>query len=164
MDKHGRTTLVKNGDVILIKKGMKVFAPIPLNMIEKTHPFQDKVVLGLVEIGKIYHSNPYSINTICSMIKNFVYEEFNADADYEVVDAFVSELPIDYEEKIFDSSIYEGEYIVTNAHYLEKRIIPYHVTCSKRDNPKICISFYQNTPMFSGNISEEIEVIGHINE
>lgn len=158
------TKLVKNGDIIRIKKGMNVITSVPINAFNKEKPFDKGYGENIVEVGQIYRSSPYSRKKIMEMLKNFLSSEFNANLPEEYLNIIIYKLQIDFEVNTFDTSFLEGEYVVYEACYLVKRIAPYQVKCFKKDNPKIRIKFYQMCPAYKANISTEIEVIGNINE
>ena len=155
--------LVKIGDIIRLNKGMTVITRAPVWIFNKDKPFSKEYCETVVEIGQIYQRSSYSKNKIMEMIQSFFNSEFNATLEEEHLSSIVDKLKIDYHAKNFDTSFLEGEYVVSDARYLMKRIAPYQVTCYKKNNSEIKIVFYQDCSVYKANI-KEIEVIGNVNE
>lgn len=155
--------LVKPGDIIRIKKGMIVRTRVPVKFFNNAKPFSQGAENASVVVGKIYKNSPYSREKVYKMLDLFLGSEFNVFLSEETLTKFVNDLPIDYEVKTFDTSYLEGEYVVFEALYLEKRIVTYQVFCYKKDNPDIKITFNQKGPGYK-TVNKDIEVIGNIDQ
>jgi len=156
--------LVRKDDIIQIKNGMNISARVPACVFDDSKPFSPEYTHAVVEVGKIYLSTPFSREKIIELLDAFISSKFNVFLSEEELKKFVNKFPVDYTVKSFNTSFLEGEYVVSEATFLEKRIMPYQVFCYKKDNPDIKIMFFQNCPVYKANISEEIEVVGNINE
>ncbi len=154
--------LVKTGDIIRLRKGMHITTLVPSWICDKEHPFSKNRVSEIIEIGKVYRSNPFSSKEVLEKVKTFLHRSFNVEMKDIDLESFVDKLPIDYEVKEFDTSIFECEYVVKSADYLKILIHPYYVVCYKKDDPSVIVSFYQGVPFSNKNIDCEIEVVGHI--
>lgn len=154
--------LLQKGDIIRLEKGMSVYANVPDNMLFSSRPFSTTETKSLVEIGRVYRkmetSKPKIIAEIVAAINKVV------EVSEQQVEDFVNSLNFDYSAKEFDTSIYEGEYVVD---YVDSNgggkaislfsVIEYpdgwHVYCYKKDNPSIKVDFYQ-TGFFTAMIPD----------
>ena len=152
---------VKKGDIIRLKKGMKVKVTLPEKFCDEDRPFSHTMVSKVITIGEILTTNPYTIKKVEEKLKDFCLVEFGIRLSNKQVGTFAVSLPIDYEEKRFDTSFFEGEYEVLEAQYLNIRIYPYYVKCRKKDCKAAFVEFYQQCPAVKCN-NDDVEVIGHI--
>ena len=157
--------LLRKGDLIRLESGMEIWAKIPQNAYFSNRQFSDKVSEEAIVIGRVYRQKGKDekeiIETIFEKISNIV------PVSISQVEDFVKSLKLDYSQKEFDSSVFEGVYIVDQTrlnggysieqddpdYYADRRYLPdgWRVYCHKLDNPEIKVNFYQ-TGRFHGLI------------
>ena len=90
---------------------------------------------------------------------------FGSNPTWGDITNLVKSLNIDYSAKSYDTSKYEGEYVVDNVFnssnnsYLCRN--RWHVSCYKLDDPSIKVDFYQTGESHALNHAN-IEAIGHV--
>lgn len=159
--------LLRKGDLVLLEKGMEILGMIPKNAYfssSYTH-FSKECTEAAIVIGRVYRQKGIDeyklIETVFNKISSTIPVSINQVGD------FVKSLNLDYSPKEFDSSVFEGVYIVDQTrlrggdsieqddpdYYKDKRYLPdgWRVYCHKQDNPEIKVSFYQ-TGCFHGLI------------
>ena len=152
--------LLQRGDIVRLEKGMQIIANIPENVFNEEKPFSSKEKSTMIEIGKIYHSKPFTQYEIKEMVQNYLRENFGVEASDSQVHSLLDTLNFDYSVKEFDTSIFEGEYVVykTGLNHPTKMLI-WPVSCSKLDNPDTKVFFYQYG--ISKACIPDIKAIGH---
>ena len=158
---------LEKGDVIRLEKGMKVNADMPRSVIYENEPYSKEMVHATIEIGVVYRSVPYPKYVLLEKMRNFLLKECGVKISETRLKALIYSLPIDMEVTKLDTSVYEGDYIVTHAEFLggnpEVITAPYCVYCYKKDNPDINVDFFLNTPYITPNI-KEVKKVGHIEQ
>ena len=138
--------LLHPGDIIRLETGMSIIASIPENVCNMDKPFSYKEKKSIVEIGKIYRSKPFTQYEIKGMVQNYLKENFGVEASDSQVHSLLDVLNFDYSVKEFDTSIFEGEYIVykSGLEYPTKAFV-WPVYCRKLDDSSIDVYFYQSS-------------------
>lgn len=145
--------LLRFGDVIEVKKGMKVYANIPEKFVIKEHFRSNKKVEAVILIGKIIKSQKFPFSELrTSLAYNLNNFRINVKENISEIDNFINSLNVDSSEDSLDTSLYEGKYFVYFADIDNTN--NYRVYCEKQDSSGIIISFYQ-----TGEKSAKIENI-----
>lgn len=129
--------LLQKGDVIRLDKGMKVYAKVPEKVLNKYRPFSTEKIRTDVLIGEMYCKPEISKHDILCEMMNAINSIVEV-SDKQVED-IIDFLNLDFSATVFDSSIYEGEFIVDYIDYNGG----WHVNCFKKDDPSIQVDFYQ---------------------
>lgn len=159
--------LLQKGDIIRLEPSMKVYMNIP-RMFRGGAAFDLDETHADVKIGQVYKREAPSAQDLVEQIFKKLKEI--VPVSQQQVSAFVDSLNLDMEEKVFDSSVYAGEYEVyqtlsNGGGYGGGGFCPdsvpypngWHVYCHKVDNPSVKVDFYQ-TGCFTAMI-EDIEPI-----
>lgn len=145
----GQRKLIEVGDIILIEKGMKVRADIQEKFVNPRSPYSSKVVHATIEIGKVYENKPFSREEVARKMQKILFEQFGVGiSENTAISLIVNYLNINYQIQKFDTSIYEGEYVVKSAGYYTSKLIrgPFPVQCYKKDDPSMLVDFYVDSP------------------
>ncbi len=140
--------LLQKGDIVRLELGKTIFAPVPQRFIYTETPFSTKMCDNTqISIGKIYRKHSIShedlavlsleaVSSILHLSKNLINE-----ASKEKMVDFIKSLPLNFDEEVFDTSIYVGKYIVDYSYSDDGN--SWHVFCKKLDNPSVKINFFQ---------------------
>ena len=161
--------LLKAGDVIKLEKGMNVYANMPDKFIYRNRTFSDNISHVKITIGKKYVRTPETLETVEKEVEKALATLGISNVE-EQIRRFVKSLNLDMSVEEYDTSVFEGEYVVarttnegggTFACASGKDSYPngYHVFCQKMDNKDIVVDFYQ-----TGNFTAMIEDIMPINK
>lgn len=135
---------LERGDIIRIEKGMRVIAQVPENVLQECSPFSRKMKNIVIEIGQKFNRSQISEQDMLRNLTSYINDFINVTE--EQVKPFMQGLNVDLSEKNFDTSIYEGTYMV-EAVILDwssvKEIKKWKVICHKVNEPNIKVSFYQ---------------------
>jgi len=158
--------LLQKGDIIRLEEGMTIYADVPAKFVFRNKPLADHVAKTLVKIGEKFQRDEVNKKEIEDKIAEFFYNLGAKEEDY----SFALDLKPDLSQQFFDTSIFEGEYVVNEVNCEgggtcngvngpDKYPNGHHVFCVKKDNSEIKVDFYQ-TGCFTAMI-EDIEPIGH---
>lgn len=152
--------LLQKGNIIRLKKGMTVNASIPEKFVDIDNPYSTKLTSTEVIIGEVLRNSGVPkkselINDLTEYLEDYTHYD---GITKEIVEAFVNSLNLDYTMEKFDTTVFAGEYCVTQTHsercgpYFEGYHFPdaWHVFCQKVGEPDVCVDFYQTgtfTPM-----------------
>ncbi|MDO4282726.1 MAG: hypothetical protein Q4D02_03740 [Clostridia bacterium] len=173
------TELLQRGNIIKIKKGMKVYANIPEKFVFSNRPLSGELHCKTVEVGKIYKiSKEFKEEYVTGVKKDEVerLRERNFNVTEEQIENLLKQTAPSLESEEYDASILEGEYIVVKTENSDGgtgmrshdiysdgwRVFAKKMKDGKIDSEGIEVSFYQ-TGAFTAMIPPEtIEIIGDI--
>ena len=156
------TDLLQVGDVIRLVAGMQVNANIPEKFFNDDKPFSSLLKIHKIEIGRIYHNNPFNAYQLKEALKPILEENLGVEASDSQIYDLLDSLPINYDIEEYDTSYLAGEYVVSSCGmpYPTKMFL-WPVYCYKKDNPEIKISFWQRGGL-DDPIIHDIRAIDHI--
>lgn len=157
--------LLRKGDLVRLERGMEVWAKVPQNSYFSNRQFSTMFSEQAIVIGRVYCQKGKDEAEIVDLVFNQISHII--PVSIEQVGDFVKSLKLDYSPKEFDSSVFEGIYMVDQTrlrggdsveqddpdYYQGRDHLPegWRVYCHKVDNPEIKVSFYQ-TGRFHGLI------------
>lgn len=138
-------------DVIEIKKGMKIYAPLPRKFVYNNTPLSNHSTLIDITVGEI-KTNTFDVaETKEQLIKDIQWSfrfQLGENIDESKIMEFVNQILDSVQTETFDTSIFEGEYVVTRT---LSNFDGHHVSCRKLKNDvdvydenEVYISFYQS--------------------
>jgi len=145
-------TFLQEGDVILIKKGMKVYANLPIKFFAFNEPINDNITNKYIEIGTKLESQPITKSDILecvNKIDKIISYLSNKNLNNKITDFLLSIID-EKQSEIFDTSNLEGEYIVYRTCYdggstgRDEYPNGHHVYCENINNSNFKIDFYQS--------------------
>jgi hypothetical protein len=179
--------LLRKGDIIEIKNGMKIYAEIPEKFVYSNRQHSTGKTHTDFEVGEkleIAGGNLEKQDKVISNLVKRIREEFESETGQKVpaekVKEFVeSVLPKSNDDKSFDTSVFAGKYIVTKTTYGgggtgmgRHDVYPdgHEVECKKLtkdggwDKNGRKISFYQSGCFTAMITPEQIQPIGKMEE
>jgi hypothetical protein len=172
------TELLQTGDVIEIKKGMKVYAKLLEKFIYAGHYASEKFAQTDIRVGDEKTSS-FEIDKVKESLVVKIQEAFGRTLSLQVentaIESFVEPMLLGFKTETFDTQVYEGEYVVTKTELSgggsgHNDTFPdgHHVFCQKLNNglfdkEGLEIHFYQ-TGSFTVTIKkDEIQPIRKLN-
>lgn len=127
---------LQRGNIIKLKKGMSVFINVKEKFIPGCSPFSENLAEYCISIGDILkcHINAIDKQNLFFSINGFL-NSGGIYPEYDEIENFIDTIIKD-EDETFDTSVYEGEYIVTSAGRLSNGSI-WRVKASKMENEKL---------------------------
>ena len=152
--------LLKKGDIIRLEKGMQIYAEVPEYVLSNANPFSTKKVEKLFIIGKIYKREEISKIERMGKVRDAIKDIIKVSD--KQVENFINSLELDFSAKEFDTSIYEGEYVVDydQAHIYDWKLLKdfimkennHIIHCYKKDNPSVRVVAVANKKFFFRNL------------
>lgn len=165
--------LLRKGDLVRLERGMEVWAKVPQNAYFSNRQFSTMFSEQAIVIGRVYCQKGKDEAEIVDLVFNQISHII--PVSIEQVGDFVKSLKLDYSPKEFDSSVFEGVYMVEQTrlrggdsveqddpdYYQGRDHLPegWRVYCHKVDNPEITVNFYQ-TGHFHGSIPGILPING----
>lgn len=138
-------------DVIEIKKGMKIYADLPRKFAYNNTPLSNHETSIDITVGEV-KTNAFDVEETKEQLIKDIQTSFRFQLGENIDEAkimeFVNQILDSVQPETFDTSIFEGEYVVTRAF---SHSTGHHVFCRKLkkdvdvyDENDIYISFYQS--------------------
>ena len=158
------TELLKEGHIIRLEKGMRVYTYVPEFAISGTNILSLTPQRYVITIGQQLSNPSLTREDIIKQIERHPYFYLGDNISYNDINDYVNSLNFDFDKRAYDTSIFEGKYEVGNCLYDGASVVDintkgWHVHCSKLSNPEIKTDFYQ-TGFFSA-MNPYIQPIGY---
>lgn len=140
-------SLLQKGGKIRLEKGMTIHVSLPQKFLHGPMPFSDKTQAVNITIGEIYKKHaitsedlaPLALEAVSSIL-HLPKNAINEISKEKMID-FIKSLSINFDEELFDTSIYEGEYQINAS--VSDGYNGLLVYCTKIDNPSMHCLFHQ---------------------
>lgn len=168
---------LQDGDIIEIKEGMEIYAPIPEKFVYSNRILSKEYIKEKdITVGKQIN-NSADINniksTLTKKLKQSIYSEIGAEVSDISIDNLLLPILEEYKEETLDTRIFSGEYIVVKTETVDgtkgKDSYPsgYKVQCKKLNDGKydengVDISFFQSGCFTAIIESKDIQPIRNV--
>lgn len=160
---------LQRGNIIRLEKDMSVFIMAKEKFVRKEYTFSEKLIWSCINIGRILTSEVKSIDRAClkASLENF-FKNNNVFLDSDRIEKFInSNFPNKVET--FDTSIYKGKYIVTDARTFTSTTGKdgWRVDATKLENNKysddnLKVFLYQTPGCIATILPSEISIVDDI--
>lgn len=161
---------LQRGNIIKLKKSKSVIIRVKEKFISENHPFSKTIVESRIYIGDVLERkrNDRDIKDLFFGLKIFLNNQGIYPNDEEIENFINVIIKDDNDNERLDTSIYEGEYIVTSAETVKFeskdawRVVASMLVNGKVDSSSLKVMFYQTEGCVPTILPEDIEVYDDI--